>query len=671
MRSPAFERRFALAFLVFFLCLGGATTPIEAGTFSQESSGGRTYWLYVPGGYQGSSDVPLVMMLHGCTQSGDGFATSTGMNALAEQQTFLVAYPQQSSSANSSRCWNWFETAHQSRGFGEPASLAGVVDDIASSYGVDTQRVFVAGFSAGAAMAVILGATYPDVFTAIGVHSGLEYKAATSSGSAFSAMFSGGPPADPQGVAAYNAMAGQARVVPVIVFHGTSDFTVVPANGDLVLSQWAQTNDLASDGIDQDDIDDVAELLQGGQVPGGRTFTRTVYEDAGGRAIMEKYLVDGMGHNWSGGVLGGTYTDPDGPDASQIMVDFFLASQPPVDTTAPITAASPGSGTYAAGVVVSLTPDEVATTYYTVDGSTPTTGSAIYMAPIPIASTTTLRFFSIDGAGNVETQRSEIYVVDAGSDTTPPVTTASPAGGSYAAPLDVTLGVNEAATTYYTLDGSTPTAASWIYDAPIALSDDAVLKFFSVDGAGNVETVQTEVYSLSAASSMTLQAVATEDGFVGQLWADGSSSAVHKVGDKGLFNTDTYRLILSFDSSVLPPGMSVTGATLTVYRASLSGTVSQLSADLADIGFGSGSALVRSDYNAAATLNGAFTVPLPGSDGAASTVPLPTSALSLIPGDRFQIRLRATTPINFASDVLTLHGGEAGSLAPTLEVTYE
>ena len=313
----------------------------HAGTFSQESFSGRTYWLYVPDGYQAATPVPLVMMLHGCTQNGSGFATSTGMNTVADAETFLVAYPQQPSSANSSQCWNWFETSHQSRGSGEPALLAGIVGDVDGSYSVDEDRVFVAGFSAGAAMAVILGATYPDVFSGIAVHSGLEYKAATSLLSGFTAMSSGGPSPDAQGQAAYNAMGSRARLLPVMVIHGTSDFTVATVNGDQVLSQWAQTNDLASDGVDQDDVDDDEELMEGGQVPGGRTFVRYVYEDGSGHPLMEKIVVDGMGHNWSGGALGGTFTDPDGPDASQLLVDFFLGSGPPADTTPPTTTASP------------------------------------------------------------------------------------------------------------------------------------------------------------------------------------------------------------------------------------------------------------------------------------------------------------------------------------------
>lgn len=655
----------ALSFLLLI-----STVPAGAGTFGQESFGGRTYWLYVPDGYQPGTPVPLVLMLHGCTQSGDGFAISTGMNDLADEESFLVAYPQQPSSANSSRCWNWFETSNQARGSGEPALLAGVVGDIAAEHSVDSDRVYVAGFSAGAAMAVILGATYPDVFAAIGVHSGLEYKAATSVTSAFPAMFSGGPPADPQGDLAYAAMGSRARVLPVMVVHGTSDFTVATVNGDLVLSQWAQTNDLASDSVDQDDIDDVAEDSESGQVSGGRTYVRSFYEDSNGTVVMEKILVDGMGHNWSGGPLGGTFTDPDGPDASRLLVDFFLAGDPPVDTDPPVTTASPAGGTYGSAVAVTLSTDEAATTFYTVDGSAPDSTSPIYVGPIPIVADTTLRFFSVDSAGNLEAIRSETYVIDSTGDTTPPVVTASPGGGAYAQPVQVTLTANEPATIYYTVDGSIPDTSSTVFSTPIGINSHTDLSFFGVDTAGNVGAIRTESYTFSSSSVVMLPSIAAEDGTAGQLFVDGVSTTNHRLGDKGFFNTDTYRLILSFDTRSIPESASITGATLTVYRASLSGSVTQLTADVAAT-FGASAALVRSDYSAPASVTGAFTLAVPSADGASSTASLPASVLPSIEGPRFQVRLRATAPVDFASDVLTLYGGEGGGLAPVLAVTYE
>ncbi len=292
-----------------------------AGSFSNQD-GTRAYKLYVPSGYR-SQRLPLVVMLHGCTQNAGDFAAGTKMNALAERDTFLVLYPEQSSAANGSMCWNWFEPAHQARGAGEPSIIAGMVQSTLARYRVDADRVFVAGMSAGGAMAVILGATYPDLFAAIGVSAGLEYKAATNLAGALIAQETGGPDPNLQGKLAYAASGSAARVVPTIVFHGQNDLTVAVVNGHQVLSQWAQTNDLADEGRDNGSISDTPAATFHGQVPGGYAYTRYVYTDAKRNALMEKWIVQTMTHRWSGGSAAGSYTDPKGPDASEEMLRFF------------------------------------------------------------------------------------------------------------------------------------------------------------------------------------------------------------------------------------------------------------------------------------------------------------------------------------------------------------
>ncbi len=293
---------------------------VRAESFSTHTApDGRVYQLFIPTGYQKGQPLPLVVMLHGCGQTSTQFATATQMNQVAEKHKFIVAYPEQTFSANMSRCWNWFDTTHQSRNRGEPASIVGVVQHIKQNYSVDDRRVYVAGLSAGGAMSVILGATYPDVFTAIGVGSGLEYKAATSMMTSFTAMMMGGPSPTRQGELAYQAMGEHARVMPVIVFHGTADYTVRPINGDQVISQWAETNRRSSNS----NITDRPSQTITGSVPNGRTYTRYIYKDPQGKTIMEKYMINNMGHAWSGGPLGGSFTDPSGPNASEIMWDFF------------------------------------------------------------------------------------------------------------------------------------------------------------------------------------------------------------------------------------------------------------------------------------------------------------------------------------------------------------
>lgn len=256
------------------------------------AAGARDYRLYVPSPGRGRLRG-LVVMLHGCRQNPDDFATGTGMNALAEEHRLLVAYPGQTAAHNLHGCWNWFRPGDQRRDAGEPAILAGLARELVAEYGIDERRVFVAGLSAGGAMAAVLGESYPDVFAAIGVHSGLPAGAANDVVSALAAMRGdAGPPAAKRA----------AKGPRVIVFHGTADATVRPVNAERMVEGLAGGRE-----------------TQGSA--GGRSFRRRVFR--GGHT--ELWMVEGAGHAWSGGKAPGSYADPAGPDASAEMVRFFLA----------------------------------------------------------------------------------------------------------------------------------------------------------------------------------------------------------------------------------------------------------------------------------------------------------------------------------------------------------
>ena len=277
------------------------------------SAGTRAYKLYVPASYShaASEPIPLVVMLHGCTQSPDDFATGTRMNALADEHGFLVAYPAQAANANGSRCWNWFRAEDQVRDVGEPSIIAGIAREIATGYRVDERRIFVAGMSAGAAMAVILGETYPELFAAVGAHSGLPYGAAHDVPSAFGAM-KGGNSVTSRSLPG-STQSGSANWVPTIVFHGDRDSTVAARNGAAIVAGIVERADGSLERVES-----------GESVAGGRAYSRIVYAGAGQPPLVEQWVLHGAGHAWSGGDPRGSFTDGSGPDASAEMIRFFL-----------------------------------------------------------------------------------------------------------------------------------------------------------------------------------------------------------------------------------------------------------------------------------------------------------------------------------------------------------
>ena len=270
-------------------------------------AGHRAYKLYIPSAYQ-NKPLPLVVMLHGCKQTPDDFALGTRMNVLAEENSCLVVYPAQPLSANISRCWNWFIPRHQRRGDGEPSLIAGITQKIMRDYAVDPRRIYVAGLSAGAAAAIILARTYSDIYAAVGVHSGPLPGSANNFASARLVMRHGKSPS----VGAANLSADAApSIVPTIVFHGDRDNKVHPRNGEHVLNRY-------SAGIA------LERKLRHGKIPNGHSFTQTLYLNASKSAVMEQWVIHGLGHAWSGGSPAGSYTDPQGPDAAREMLRFFL-----------------------------------------------------------------------------------------------------------------------------------------------------------------------------------------------------------------------------------------------------------------------------------------------------------------------------------------------------------
>ena len=267
-------------------------------------AGRRAYKLYIPASYRGQP-LPLIVMLHGCTQNADDFATGTGMNTLAEERGIFIAYPVQSGTANVSKCWNWFNPGDQRRDAGEPSLIAGITRQIMADHAIDPRRVYIAGLSAGGAQAAIMAVTYPDIYAACGVHSGLACGAAHNLASALNVMQKGSPAAtgSPKGT-----------TVPTIIFHGDKDTTVHPTNGTQLVEQLTQ----AAQGK-------LKVITDEGKVPGGHGYSSSRHVDAAGRTLFEHWVIHGAGHAWSGGHAPGSFTDPKGPNASRELVRFFLA----------------------------------------------------------------------------------------------------------------------------------------------------------------------------------------------------------------------------------------------------------------------------------------------------------------------------------------------------------
>jgi hypothetical protein len=360
-------------------------------------------------------------------------------------------------------------------------------------------------------------------------------------------MSSGGPDPVPLGRLAYRAMGTRARVVPTIVFHGGADRTVTTKNGDLVLSQMATTNDLADNAAEDRSISDTPSDTQSGSVPGGRTYKRTIYKDRSGQVVMEKYIVDGMVHAWSGG-NSGSYGDPGGPDASKLSWEFFKAH--------------------------------------------------------PMGSPPPPRDGGTDGG---------------------------PADGSVDLPPPADM---------------RPDAAA-----------DAGTDLGPIDAGSG--------------STQTLPSIGAEDGFAGMLFIDGASASVHKVGDKGLFNSDSYRLILSFDTSTLPATATLRGARVRIVRRTQTGTVKMLLLSVKSGAFGSAATLAQEDHSAAASQLAIDARVPPAADGQAVEFTIPASALVHInKSGRTQFRIAASTGGSLTANQLTIYGGEDGANAPTLIVNY-
>jgi len=295
-----------------------ATGTLTSGDYTGPE-GNQHYELYIPSTYNAGTPMPLVVALHGCTQTADQFRLLTRWDALAEAKGFIVVFPQQDPNSNQFKCWNFFQDGHMHRSAGEPKRIAAVTSFIARNYAVDAHRIYASGLSAGGAMASVLAATYPDLYAAIGIGSGCEYAA--------TAACAGYKSADPAqaGRQAYKEMGPRARPMPFIAFQGDADTTVPPANADQLVQQWLLTDDLADDGAANGSVPSAPANTTPGFAPGGRFYTVRTYADSHKAELAKYWVVRGMKHAWSGGDPSQPYSDASGPDETAAMYAFFLS----------------------------------------------------------------------------------------------------------------------------------------------------------------------------------------------------------------------------------------------------------------------------------------------------------------------------------------------------------
>ena len=296
----------------------------------------RDYLVYVPPDLE--PDPAMILYLHGCSQDADDVAVGTRFNDEADARGFVMVYPEQNTTPNQSQgnglgCWNWFRPDHQNRGQGEPSTIAGITQLVASTHGVDPRRIYIHGGSAGADMAVVMAANYPDLYAALGALAGCPFQSCT----------------DETGELAYLAMGEHARPLPVFVVQGTADTTNPYAAGTALVQQWLGTNDFADDGLLNNSVSRLPESTDGYSSAEGNGFAYDVehYADSDAESedcsILDYWIIQGMGHTYPSGDPDGSFTTPNGPDVTAAAADFFLAHPMP-DPGEPVCAALPEPG---------------------------------------------------------------------------------------------------------------------------------------------------------------------------------------------------------------------------------------------------------------------------------------------------------------------------------------
>jgi poly(hydroxyalkanoate) depolymerase family esterase len=283
------------------------------------------YAVYVPSSRRAGSAVPLVVVLHGCTTTADQQAAASQYNTVADQHQFVVLYPDVDAADNAhGRCWKGiWDPGVEGRGRGDAGAIAEMTNAATTRWQIDRARVYVIGISAGAFETAILGAAYPDVYAAIGIHSGAAY-----GGGEQGCLAENEAPAATNKLAraALAAMGARAHVMPVIVFHGDRDDTIPYRCGQQALTQWLSTDNLILKHDRRTTLSQTPTGASRSTVAGGHAYTVLSYADKSGCVLAQLWTIHEMGHYWSGGSTdpaSARYVDPRGPSAAAASWAFF------------------------------------------------------------------------------------------------------------------------------------------------------------------------------------------------------------------------------------------------------------------------------------------------------------------------------------------------------------
>lgn len=268
-------------------------------------AGVRSFRVYRPPAIVAGERLPLLVMLHGCGQNANSFATSTRMNAVAARERFIVLYPEQDRIANVQGCWNWFDTG-SGRAYGEAELIMNAINQTCLLYPVDRGCIAVAGLSAGASMAALLASRHPERFKAVVMHSGVPPGTAHSGIGALGAMHgrrsTAALPVTPANTTT--------SLPPLMVIHGNLDHVVAPSNGRAAVETWASATG--------------ARVGTPRVVQRGKRYPTTVTDFKRGRVVVATHVeVRRLGHAWSGGAAKQQFSDEKGPDASRMVWAFF------------------------------------------------------------------------------------------------------------------------------------------------------------------------------------------------------------------------------------------------------------------------------------------------------------------------------------------------------------